>query len=96
MDSNITTELRPRLSADAAVVLPDDEEFPKLVSRWREWHAPSVAAVVKVANERDVQEAVSEQMCLGTGRLADCDLCPFSSLLDGMAHTENPPDSVCQ
>ena len=68
MGSHIATELKPRLSPGAAVTLPSDEEFRRLVSRWREWHAPSVAAVVQVATEGDIQEAVSKYMCLGIAR----------------------------
>jgi hypothetical protein len=59
MSLQIATDLKPRLSHGAGVVVPGDEEFASLVSRWREWHAPTVAAVVQVASESDIQEAVS-------------------------------------
>lgn len=61
MANNISalTELRPLLSPDATVVLRDDSNFASLTSRWREWHAPEIAAVVEVVTEKDVQEVVS-------------------------------------
>ncbi|KAI8959246.1 hypothetical protein F5Y11DRAFT_333866 [Daldinia sp. FL1419] len=55
---NLKSNLGPRLSSDASIVLPGDEHFASLTSRWREWRAPTIAAVVQVATEDDVQQAV--------------------------------------
>ncbi|KAI0397925.1 FAD-binding domain-containing protein [Xylariaceae sp. FL0594] len=58
MSLSIAQELKLRLSPDAAAFCPQDAQFPSLVSRWREWHAPTVAAIVQVVTERDIQESV--------------------------------------
>ncbi|CAG9948945.1 unnamed protein product [Clonostachys rosea f. rosea IK726] len=58
MSLQIAADLKPRLSPGAGVVLADDEEFATLVSRWREYHAPTVAAVVQVTTESDIQQTV--------------------------------------
>lgn len=50
--------LRPRLSPDAHAYSPCDKNFPALISRWREYEAPTVAGVVEVATESDIQQAV--------------------------------------
>ncbi|KAJ8121968.1 hypothetical protein ONZ43_g1715 [Nemania bipapillata] len=50
--------LRPLLSPEATVALRGDDNFASLASRWREWHAPDLAAVVEVATEEDVQQVV--------------------------------------
>ncbi|KAI0198801.1 FAD-binding domain-containing protein [Astrocystis sublimbata] len=57
-NTDIAGALRPKLSSAAAVVLPGDEGFGALAARWREYQAPSISAIVKVANEADVQETV--------------------------------------
>ena len=62
MSRHTAAEIKPRLSLEAAVFAPHDEEFPRLISRWREYHAPNVAALVQVASESDIQEAVSQQV----------------------------------
>ncbi|KAI1382420.1 hypothetical protein F4677DRAFT_401876 [Hypoxylon crocopeplum] len=51
-------DLGPKLSPGAAVVLPGDPNFSNLTSRWREWHAPNIAAVVQAVTEGDVQQTV--------------------------------------
>jgi hypothetical protein len=51
-------DLAPSLSPSAAIILPGDASFEDVTSRWREWHAPEVAAVVQVATHNDVQETV--------------------------------------
>ncbi|KAI0138889.1 FAD-binding domain-containing protein [Xylariaceae sp. FL1272] len=58
MSSSIAESLRPKLSAGASVLGPGDEGFAPLVSRWREYHAPSVAVLVQAATESDIQYAV--------------------------------------
>lgn len=60
----LSTELGPKLSDDALVVLPGDAAFTNLTSRWREWHSPEVVAVVKATIEGDVQEAVGPSYLL--------------------------------
>ncbi|KAL2016663.1 hypothetical protein VTK56DRAFT_3207 [Thermocarpiscus australiensis] len=56
--AGISAALGPKLSAKAAIVLPGDSDFASLTARWREYEAPSIAAVVKVATESDVQQTV--------------------------------------
>ncbi|KAI0414784.1 hypothetical protein F5X98DRAFT_236985 [Xylaria grammica] len=54
----ILADLGPKLSPKAAIILPSDSDFANLTARWREYEAPSISAVVKVAAESDVQETV--------------------------------------
>jgi hypothetical protein len=56
-------ELSPKLSPQASIVLPEDPSFGDLISRWRDWHAPKVGAVVTAFTESDVQETVSKIWC---------------------------------
>ncbi|KAI0556212.1 FAD-binding domain-containing protein [Xylaria curta] len=58
MSLSIAQELKARLSPTADVVGPGSERFASLTSRWREYHAPTVAAVVQVATEGDIQQSV--------------------------------------
>lgn len=53
------SELSSKLSPQASIVLPGDASFGGNISRWREWHAPDVGAVVNAFTESDVQETVS-------------------------------------
>ncbi|KAI1073599.1 hypothetical protein F5B20DRAFT_574658 [Whalleya microplaca] len=50
--------LEDRLSPGAAIVLPGNGKFANLTSRWREWHAPTIAAVVQAATEGDIQQTI--------------------------------------
>ncbi|KAK6064225.1 6-hydroxy-D-nicotine oxidase 1 [Seiridium cupressi] len=50
-------ELGPRLSPGASIILPGDANFANITTRWREWHGPSIAAVVAVATEDDIRYA---------------------------------------
>lgn len=61
---NTWPELSSKLSSQASIVLPDDPSFGDLISRWRDWHAPEVGAVVTAFTESDVQETVSGKMVL--------------------------------
>ncbi|KAI1822817.1 FAD-binding domain-containing protein [Xylaria intraflava] len=54
----ISAALGPKLSAKAAIVLPGDSDFARLTARLREYRAPGISAVVKVATESDVQQTV--------------------------------------
>lgn len=55
---NITDELGPRLSEEAALVFPDSAGFLVATDRDNEQDPPTFAVVVEVATERDVQETV--------------------------------------
>lgn len=92
MSLQIATELRPRLSHGADVVVPGDEEkFTSLVSRWREWHAPTVAAVVQVVTEGDIQQAVSN-----TPQHEPAILGALFSGTDRKSLLSRLPDSICE
>ncbi|KAJ2979491.1 hypothetical protein NUW58_g7186 [Xylaria curta] len=54
----ISGALGPKLSPQATIVLPGDSDFASLTARWREYRAPNISVVVKVATESDVQETV--------------------------------------
>ncbi|KAF2973017.1 hypothetical protein GQX73_g638 [Xylaria multiplex] len=60
MSGNIglSADLGPKLSSEAAIVLPGDSDFAKLTARWREYQSPGISAVVKVATESDVQQTI--------------------------------------
>ncbi len=57
--SRIRSELGPRLSHSASIILPHSADFAAATIRWTEYQAPTFSAVVEVASERDVQETVS-------------------------------------
>ena len=94
MSLQIATELKPRLSHGAGVVVPGDEEFANLASRWREWHAPTVAAIVQVVTESDVQEAVSNTHHSVTLHCNSMVLC--SPVLTRSPCSLRLPDSICE
>ncbi|KAI0401066.1 FAD-binding domain-containing protein [Xylaria palmicola] len=54
----ISAVLGPKLSPEAAIILPGGSDFAGITARWREHQAPAVSVVVKVATESDVQETV--------------------------------------
>ncbi|KAI5926546.1 hypothetical protein F4810DRAFT_707635 [Camillea tinctor] len=58
MTDNIAADLGPLLSPQASIVLPGDATFSNLVSRWREYEASTISAVVQVSTEADVQQTV--------------------------------------
>ncbi|KAK3308387.1 uncharacterized protein B0T15DRAFT_524296 [Chaetomium strumarium] len=58
MAEKILSDLGLLLSPGASIALRDHADFAKLTDRWREWHAPEVAAVVRVATEADVQQTI--------------------------------------
>ncbi|KAK7948541.1 FAD-linked oxidoreductase azaL [Apiospora aurea] len=76
---SISSELGPTLSDEGNIVLTGSTEFPDLASRWREWHAPEIVAVVKAGTEGDVQEAV---------RYANKHGMPFAARSGGHGATE--------
>ena len=57
--SNITEELGPLLSPNAAIIFPGSAEFLVATDRDNEQEPPTFAVVVEVATESDVQETVS-------------------------------------
>ena len=63
--STIASELGPRLSPDASIILPSSEEFAEAILRWTEYRAPTFSAVVEVANEKDVQETMGISIIMG-------------------------------
>ena len=65
------SDLSAKLSPNASITLPNDDNFGGLISRWRDWHAPQVGAIVATFTEADVQETVSGQVSFAT--LADSD-----------------------
>jgi len=65
------SDLSSKLSPNASIVLPDNAEFGGLVSRWRDWHAPQVGAVVTAFTDADVQETVSDHS--NSGPISDLD-----------------------
>jgi hypothetical protein len=84
MSSRVVAELKPRLSSNAAIFGPHDREFPNLVSRWREYHAPTVTALVQVVTESDIQEAVSKYAYLKIDAFLLFYLLIIISLLDSL------------
>lgn len=96
------TELASQLSPQASILLPDEPSFDTSISRWREWHAPSVGAVVNVFTESDISATVSLRLnlpgdenqfwstdCQGTGRLIDDDLHRSGTLMN-MKYPSSP------
>ena len=57
--SNITEELGPLLSPNAAIIFPGSAQFLVATDRDNEQDPPTFAVVVEVATESDVQETVS-------------------------------------
>lgn len=55
----ILASLGPLLSPRASIILPNHPEFVSLTARWRDYEAPNIAVVVKIADEFDVQQTVS-------------------------------------
>ncbi|KAI0540093.1 hypothetical protein GGR58DRAFT_462325 [Xylaria digitata] len=76
--------LRPLLSAGATVALRGSCTFANLTSRWREFQAPNIAAVVQVATESDVQQVV---------RFASKFNIPFVARAGGHGATESLADA---
>lgn len=53
-------ELAARLSPEAAIYLPTDEEFAHATARWSIFRVPSIKIAVAPATEKDVAEIVSD------------------------------------
>ncbi|KAI2629301.1 hypothetical protein GGS26DRAFT_591969 [Hypomontagnella submonticulosa] len=49
---NIVEDIRPLLSPQAFIILPGGTTLASLTSRWREFKAPSISVVVRVAVEQ--------------------------------------------
>lgn len=56
--ANITTELGPRLSPGARIILPNGPDFANATRRWSPFAEPRFTVVVDVAAEQDVAETV--------------------------------------
>lgn len=55
----IITDLGPRLSSGASIILPSDASlFKNLTARYSEYFAPGITAVIKVATEADIPAVV--------------------------------------
>ncbi|KAI8316760.1 FAD-linked oxidoreductase [Colletotrichum sp. SAR11_59] len=78
------TELAAGLSPQASILLPDEPSFDSSISRWREWHAPSVGAVVNVFTESDIQATI---------RYANAHEIPFLARSGGHGATEALQDA---
>jgi hypothetical protein len=87
-------DLSSKLSQNASIVFPHDPDFSGLVSRWRDWHAPQVGAVVTAFTESDVQEAVRiitgimVSSDMGQARYANQNRIPFLARSGGHGATE--------
>ena len=58
LSGNVTADLGPRLSANAAIWLPGSDGYGVATDRWIPWNNPSLDVVVEVATEGDVEQAV--------------------------------------
>ena len=56
--NNITSQLGPRLSLDAAIYFPGSAGFEVATDRWVPWNNPHFDVVVEVVTEEDVTETV--------------------------------------
>ncbi|KAI0420200.1 hypothetical protein F5X98DRAFT_38488 [Xylaria grammica] len=83
-NTSALADFRPLLSPEATIALRGSCLFNNLTSRWREWHAPNIAAVVQVATENDVQQVV---------RLASKLKIPFVARAGGHGATESLSDA---
>ena len=54
--ASVLSDLGPKLSPNATILLPDDPNFAAATRRWVEYQAPSFDAVVVVTSEEDVQQ----------------------------------------
>lgn len=59
--ASILSELGPKLSPNASIILPKDTNFGAATRRWVEYQAPSFGAVVVVTDEADVRQTVSKK-----------------------------------
>lgn len=58
--STLKTELGPLLATGiAAIIEPSDAQFINAKSRWSEYGAPGVSAVINATSEQDIVRAVS-------------------------------------
>lgn len=58
--STVVTELGPRLSQNAAILLPGSVQFADATDLWQQYMVPNITVVVDVASESDVQQTVSQ------------------------------------
>ncbi|KAH8645772.1 putative FAD-dependent oxygenase [Xylariales sp. PMI_506] len=86
---NITQELGPLLSPEAAIVFPGSPEFLIATDRDNELNPPTFSVVVEVATESDVQETVRYANKVGIPFLATTGLHGGSSALGNLHHGIN-------
>lgn len=55
---DVISDLAARLSPDANIFVPGDEDFASLTARWSNYQAPNVSITVEVATEQDVAETI--------------------------------------
>ncbi|PVH93284.1 putative FAD-dependent oxygenase [Periconia macrospinosa] len=58
LGNNISADLCARLSPDASVYLPSDNDFASFTPRWSSYSTPNFTVIVEVATEEDVIETV--------------------------------------
>ena len=63
---DITTTLRPHLSSEAQIILPNDAGFVQATQRWSLFDPPRFTAVVEVGTEEDVATTVSLSILIPT------------------------------
>ena len=57
---SIQTELSRRLSSEATILLPEDDGFAAINTRYTQYRRPTYIAAVKVKHEQDIVETVSD------------------------------------
>lgn len=60
VDSSLASDLGPRLSQNAAILLPGSADSTIATDRWQQYVVPNITVVVEVATESDIQQTVSQ------------------------------------
>lgn len=60
----LVESLKPKLSANASVVVKGSEEYKTITTRWSEHNAPTPGVVVSVGSEEDICAIVSFPLSL--------------------------------
>ncbi|KAF2665772.1 FAD-binding domain-containing protein [Microthyrium microscopicum] len=56
--TDITAFLGPRLSSNAAIILPNQPNWANASARWQGYSIPTYQAVVEVSTEKDIQQTI--------------------------------------
>lgn len=56
--ADIVSELGPKLSPNASIILPGSADFIISTTRWQQYRSPEINVAVEVTNERDIRETV--------------------------------------